>query len=93
MSTTALKKEIELELLQVEARLLEAQGRLAAGNPHEKVEAAGELDFLQHQKQGLESRLAKLDDLPDGAWNTLREWFKEEAAMLSRRLEEWIVHH
>jgi hypothetical protein len=93
MSTTDMKKEIELKLLQIETRLLEAQGRLAAGDPHEKVEAVSELDFLRHQKQGLESRLAKLDDLLDGAWNTLREWFKEEAAMLARRLDEWIVHH
>jgi cob(I)alamin adenosyltransferase len=66
MSTTDMKKEIELKLLQIETRLLEAQGRLAAGNPHEKVEAVSELDFLRHQKQGLESRLAKLDDLLDG---------------------------
>lgn len=93
MSMTALKKEIELELLQVERRLLEARGRLAAGDPRDKVEAAGELEFLKHQKLGLESRLTKLDELPDGAWNTLREWFKEEASILSRRLEGWVVHH
>lgn len=92
MSFSAIKQEIRPRLVRIHERLLEVEAELAAGTPRDKVEAAGELAFLKRQKEDLEQRLARLDGLPDGTWSMIREWLKEEATMLERRLEGWIVH-
>jgi hypothetical protein len=91
MSLTGVKQEVAMTLPQVEERLLEMQRKLAEGAPREKVEAAGELEFLRQQKTGLERRLAELDHLPEGRWETIRQWLKEEAEMLELRSENWIA--
>jgi hypothetical protein len=92
MSFAAVRQELNPRLLRVDDRLREIEAELAAGTPRDRVEAAGELEFLKQQKRDLEQRLARLDHLPDGAWATLREWLNEEATMLERRLEGWIAH-
>jgi hypothetical protein len=91
MSFAAITQEIRSQLLRIDERLLEIEAQLAAGTPRDKVEAAGELAFLKQQKQDLEQRLARLQTLPEGTWSTIREWLREEATMLERRLEGWIA--
>lgn len=93
MSLIGIKQEIESALLQIDERLLEAENKQLAGTPHEKVEAAAELAFLKRQKLGLKRQLAELDYLPDGRWERIRLWLKEETAIIERRLGEWVVHH
>jgi hypothetical protein len=91
MPMAAIKSEIETSLFRIDERLREVGGRLAEGSAREKVEAAGELDFLRQQKHDLEQRLARLDHLPDGTWATIYEWLREEASILERRIAGWIV--
>jgi hypothetical protein len=93
MSLIGIKQEIELALRQLDERLLTAETKLLAGAAREKVEAAAELAFLQRQKRGLERQLAELDHLPEGRWDRMRLWLKEEAAIIERRLSEWTAHH
>jgi hypothetical protein len=91
MPLEEVKQEIGLVLAQVDERLRELAATLASGAPCDKVEAAGELEFLRQQKQDLERRLARLDRLPGGRWETLREWLREEASILERRVAGWII--
>jgi hypothetical protein len=93
MSFAGIKHEIRIALLRIDERLLAVEGRLVGGIPHDKAEAAAELEFLKRQRLDLEHRLAELDRLPKGPWATIRECLKQEAALLERRLDEWAVHH
>lgn len=93
MPTSRVKQGAEVALRKIDARLIEAQGRFLAGDDAEKVSAAGELEFLRQQKEGLERRLAELDRLPQGRWGRAWQWLEEEAAMLEQRVEAWIVRN
>lgn len=93
MPTSSLRRGIEPVLNRIEERILAAEGRLAAGSPRERVAAAGELEFLKRQKAALESRLADLENRPEGAWERAREWLHEEAGMLEGRVEAWLARN
>ena len=91
MSMQVVRHEVEMMLAQANLKISDARAMLATGTDREKVDAAGELSFLEVQKQTLQDRMAEIDAHPDAS-ETLYEWVKEEVFNLNLRLDSWIAH-
>jgi hypothetical protein len=85
------RHEVEMMLAQANLKIFDARSIFAKGTDREKVDAAGELTFLEMQRQTLQDRMAEIDKQPD-APETLYEWMKEEVFNLNLRLDSWIAH-
>ena len=91
MALADIRYQIVLAIAQTKEAQREAQEALAHGSYFEKVEAAGELDFLRRQKAHLERRLAELDQrIADH--QTLFTWLRQTWFSLMLQLESWIAH-
>jgi len=86
-----IRHEVGMMLADVNERLAEAERQLSRGTPSEKVNAAGELSFLQRQKETIEDRVKEIDAASEGASETLFRWVKEEVFNLKLRVESWIA--
>jgi len=91
MALADIRHEIVLTIAQTKEAQREARDSLAHGSYLEKVEAAGELDFLGRQKAHLERRLAELDQRI-AERRTFFHWFRQTWFNLMMQFESWIVH-
>lgn len=91
MALADIRHEIVLTLAQTKEAQREARSTLAHGSYVEKVEAAGELDFLGRQKAHLERRLDELDQRI-AERRTLFTWFRQTWFNLMLHFESWIAH-
>lgn len=91
MALVDIRHEIVLSLAQTKEAQREARDALAHGSYLQKVEAAGELDFLSRQKSHLERRLAELDQRI-AEHRTLFTWFRQTWFSLMLQFESWIAH-
>ncbi len=60
------------------------------GRTRKRSTAAGQLVFLQRQKQDLEARMAELERSDNGGGATTAQWFKEDWMLLMQRLDAFI---
>ena len=91
MALADTRHEIVLSLAQTKEAQREARDALAHGSYLEKVEAAGELNFLARQKARLEQRLAELDQRI-AEHRTLFTQFRQSWFSLMLHFERWIAH-
>ena len=91
MALADIRHEIVLTIAQTKEAQREARDALAHGNYLEKVEAAGELNFLSRQKVLLERRLAELDRRV-AEHRTLFTWIRQMWFSLMLQFERWIAH-
>jgi hypothetical protein len=91
MALVDIRHEVILSLAQTKEALHEARWDLAHGSYPERVLAAGEVNFLQHQKAQLEGRLEEID-LRIAEPQTLFSWFSQEWFNLMLHFESWIAH-
>jgi chromosome segregation ATPase len=90
MSMPTIRHEVALILGQANDKISDAKAKLANGSDREKVRAAGELSFLERERDELEQRLKEIERDP-GATETLFQWVREEGFILALRLETWIA--
>ena len=91
MALADIRYEIVLTIAQTKEAQREAREALAHGSYLEKVEAAGELDFLGRQKMHLERRLAELDQRI-AEHRTRFTWLRQPWFSLMLHFEKWIAH-
>ncbi|HUA52341.1 MAG TPA: hypothetical protein VMB81_09260 [Candidatus Sulfotelmatobacter sp.] len=91
MTADVIKEDLRRLLQRADERIARAERQLAGKDDRAKVAAAGELEFLRHQRSALEARLAKLDVAAHGA--STGGWLREELMILEQRLEEWMMRH
>ena len=91
MALAEIRHEVVLSLAQTKEAQREARSFLANGTYLEKVEAAGELDFLSRQKMLLERRLYEID-VRIAERRTMFNWFRQEWFNLMLHCESWIAH-
>ena len=91
MALADIRHEIVLTIAQTKEAQREARKALAHGSYFEKVEAAGELDFLRRQRSHLDLRLAELDQRI-AEHRTLFTWFRQTWFNLMLQFERWIAH-
>jgi hypothetical protein len=89
MSVEPIKSEVRQLLAKADEKLRRAEHAHDLGTDAEKVEAAGQLVFLQRQKEALEARMADLERSKDGGGATA-QWFKEDWMLLMQRLDAFI---
>jgi hypothetical protein len=91
MALNHIRHEVVLALAQTKDLIREAVMVVQRGDGAERVDAAGELEFLRRQKLMLERRLAEVDRRlaePETAFRWVRqEWFN-----LMLHFESWIAH-
>ena len=90
MSVETIKTEVRGLLVKADEKLKRAQALHAGGSDAEKVKAAGQLIFLERQKQALETRMAELEHSNEGGGATTAQWFKEDWMLLMQRLDAFI---
>ena len=90
MSVDPIKTEVQGLLAQADEKLRRAQTLHARGSDAQKVKAAGQLVFLQRQKQALEARMSELEHSGDGGGATTAQWFKEDWMLLMQRLDAFM---
>jgi hypothetical protein len=90
MSIEPIKYEVRQLLARANHDIREAERTRASDGGFARVRAAGQLVFLQRQKQALEARLRELERSHDGAAPTLIQWVREDWMILMDRLESWI---
>ena len=93
MTADVVKDDLRRLLQRADERIARAEQQLAGKDDRAKVAAAGELEFLRHQRSALEARLAKLDVAAHGAFKSTGGWLREELMILEQRLEEWMMRH
>lgn len=91
MSMPVIRAEVANMLAQANHEIALAEADLRLAGDRRRVQAAGELAFLKHQKETLEQRLQEIDSHP-AASETLFEWIREEWFNLTLRLESWVAH-
>ncbi|MFI4935185.1 MAG: hypothetical protein ACHP7N_11230 [Caulobacterales bacterium] len=91
MALDHIRHEVVLALALTNDLIREARWDLAHGTFRQKVEAAGELTFLQRQKARLEARLREIDRHV-AAPETPFRWFRQEWFNLMLQVESWIAH-
>jgi hypothetical protein len=90
MSVEPITSEVQQLLAKADEALRRAQKAHARGTDAEKVAAAGQLVFLQRQKQDLEARMAELERSHGGGGATTAQWFKEDWMLLMQRLDAFM---
>ena len=90
MSVEPIKSEVRQLLAQADEKLRRAQHLHSQGSESEKVTAAGQLVFLNRQKEELEARIAELEHSDNGGGATTSQWFKEDWMLLMQRLDTFI---
>ena len=93
MALDTIRREVSGMLSEVNVKLARAQTHLSDGAPGEKIDAAGELNFLHRQRDAIEARLKEIDAAPENASETLLEWVKEEVFNLKLRFDGWASGH
>jgi hypothetical protein len=91
MALNHIRYEVVLALAQTKDLIRETGVVLERGEDAEKVDAAGELDFLLRQKAMLERRLEDVDQRL-GEPETALRWFRQEWFNLMLHFESWIAH-
>ena len=91
MSLEPIRREVILALAQTNEALRDARHALADGDDRQKVEAAGEIDFLGRYKAMLEQRLGEIDWRMAGH-RTFFAWFRQAWFNLMLHFESWIAH-
>ena len=90
MSVEPIKTEVSSLLAQADEKLRRAQQRHAQGSDAQKVKAAGQLVFLERQKQALEARMAELDQAGESGAAATAQWFEEDWMLLMQRLDAFM---
>jgi hypothetical protein len=90
MSVEPIKTEVRGLLAKADEKLSRARQEHAKGSDAEKVEAAGQLIFLERQKQALEARMAELEHAGEGGGATTAQWLKEDWMLLMQRLDAFM---
>ena len=91
MALHHIRHEVVLALALTKDLIRETRIVLERGADVEKVDAAGELQFLARQRALLEGRLNYIDrhlGEPETAWR----WFRQEWFNLMLHFESWIAH-
>ncbi|MGH6956113.1 MAG: hypothetical protein ACREEW_05555 [Caulobacteraceae bacterium] len=91
MALDDIRHEVILSLAQTHDQQREARAALAEGTDGEKVEAAGELDFLGRKHAMLERRLEEIDRRMAERPGVFT-WFRQVWFNLMLHLESWIAH-
>jgi hypothetical protein len=91
MALADIRREIVLSLALTNEAIDDARRALAEGADPEKVEAAGELNFLRRQKTMLEEQLRRIDQRLTGR-NEWFVWLRQEWFSLMLHFEHWIAH-
>ncbi len=91
MALDHIRHEVVLALAQTKDLIREAAMMVRRGDDAERVDAAGELDFLQRQKLMLERRLLEVDRRLAEPETPFR-WFRQEWFNLMLHFESWIAH-
>ncbi|WP_374575573.1 hypothetical protein [Phenylobacterium sp.] len=89
MSMPFIRQEVASFLQEVDEKIADAEKKHEKGALTQKVNAAGELAFLRHQKEMLEERLKEIDAHPEQA-ETLMQWLKEDWFNLKLRIDTWV---
>jgi hypothetical protein len=90
MSVEPIKTEVRRLLAMADEKLKRARLLHDQGSDAQKVEAAGQLVFLERQKQALEARMTELDQADEKGPATTVQWFKEDWMLLMQRLDAFI---
>ena len=91
MALADIRHEVVFGLALTKEAQQEARWALTHGSHLERVLAAGELNYLQHQKARLERRLEEIDRRI-AEHRTLLSWFRQEWFNLMLHFESWIAH-
>jgi hypothetical protein len=91
MGIAETRHEIQQALAQTRLDLRDVRAILTAGEDPEKVAAAGELEWLTHQRLMLEARLAECDRNA-ASHRTLFSWARQTWFDLMLQFESWIAH-
>lgn len=90
MSVEPIKTEVRRLLAMADEKLKRARQLHARGSDAQKVQAAGQLIFLERQKQALEARMAELDHADQKGPATTVQWLKEDWMLLMQRLDAFM---
>lgn len=90
MSTADIRREVENMLADVDARIAEAEAKRAGGSLEDRVDAAGRLAVLKHQRDVLGRRLDDVQGAESGH-DALFQWLKEDLFNLTFHLDKVIT--
>lgn len=86
MTVETLRNDVSRLLADADQHIKEAEALLANGTGRERVNAAGDLVTLKHQKAALEARLADIDHAPHNTVAGLLQRIREEGMVLRENL-------
>jgi hypothetical protein len=89
MSKAAYLADLRRRLEELETKMAADRKQLASGSPHDKVEAAGDLAFLQQQLAETKQKLSRVESRPEGAWENFKTELEEEFDHLAVAFERW----
>jgi hypothetical protein len=91
MALADIRHEITHALARTDVALRETLDALEHGSSVEKVDAAGEREFLMRRKARIERRLTELD-ARTAEHRTGFAWVRQEWFNLMLQLDSWIAH-
>ena len=91
MPLEPIRHEVVLAIGQTNEAIRDAQRALDRGDDREKVEAAGELDFLKRHKALLVLRLREIEWRVAGH-RTFLSWLRQNWFNFVLGFESWIAH-
>jgi hypothetical protein len=91
MSLEPIRREVVHAIGQTRETIREAEHVLVWGDDRQKVEAAGELDFLKRHQALLEQRLREIEWRMAGH-KTLFSWLRQAWFNFVLGFESWIAH-
>ena len=71
MTKAAYLSSLQHRLQNIESRIAADKKRIETGAAREKVEAAGDLAYLERQLSDTRKEIANLEGEPDGSWENL----------------------
>jgi len=90
MSTADIRREVENMLADTDARIAEAEAKHSSAALEARVEAAGRLAVLKHQRDVLKRRLAEVQGAEKGH-DALFQWLKEDLFNINMNLDKVIT--
>lgn len=90
MSTADIRREVENMLADADRRIADAEAKHASGSLEDRVDAAGRLAVLKHQRDVLKRRLDDVAGAESGQ-GALFQWIKEDLFNLTFHLDKVIT--
>jgi hypothetical protein len=92
MSLDLITREVKDLLATTIDDVKQARITLRSGAAAERVQAAGEIQFLRRRELILRSRLTELRHTRDGWLREFSEWMREQGLLLRLGFEHWLAH-